>query len=193
MQSYRKEMGINDNHVLIGCTGRLVRQKDYASLIHAMTLIKNLSGDRTFVLLLAGDGPDREILEGLVRKLGLEQQVHFLGFVKEIPQFLTALDIYVLPSLWEGLSISLMEAMAAGKPIITTNILPNAELIKHQENGLLVNPQSPDQIAYAIKRFTEDHDLRRRCADAAQKKVMDDYTLERMYSSQVCRFMRSSV
>ncbi len=79
--------------------------------------------------------------------------MEFLGFTRDIPGFLQSLDVFVSPSLREGLSISLLEAMAAGLPIVTTSIAPNAELIEHEVTGLLVPIHSPEALAHAIARF----------------------------------------
>lgn len=90
--------------------------------------------------------------------------------------------MFISPSLWEGLSISLLEAMAAAKPIITTTILPNAELIQHESTGLLVAPKRPDQIAEAIQHLWQDSALAARCGAAARQRVVDHYTIERMFN-----------
>jgi glycosyltransferase involved in cell wall biosynthesis len=146
-----------------------------------MVPLKQLLKGRPFALLLVGDGPDRKKLENLATSLGISEEVCFLGFRQDIPKILSALDIFVSPSLWEGLSISLLEAMAAAKPIVTTSILPNAELIQHEVTGLLVPPKSPEQIAKAIVRFVEEPDLAQRCAIAARQCVLEHYTIDRMF------------
>jgi glycosyltransferase involved in cell wall biosynthesis len=180
-EAMRRELDVPEGQLTIGNTGRLAEQKDNQSLIQAMAPLKSLMPDRPFCLLLAGDGPDRQMLESLVRSLGLEERVRFLGFREDIPAFLAGLDVFVNPSLWEGLSISLLEAMAAARPIVTTSILPNAELVEHEVNGLLVPPKSPEQIAQAIARFAREPELAQRCGLAAQQRVLKDYTIERMF------------
>ena len=107
--------------------------------------------------------------------------MRFLGFCREIPAFLAGLDVFVSPSFREGLSISLLEAMAAARPIVTTSILPNAELIEHEVTGLLVPPRDPEQVAEAIARFAREPGLAQRCALAARQRVLDHYTLDRMF------------
>ncbi|MCH8877478.1 MAG: glycosyltransferase family 4 protein [Chloroflexi bacterium] len=177
----RNELGISEDTLVIGNTGRLMPQKDNQTLIRAMEHIGSLVTGRPIILLLAGDGPDRPMLEDIVHSLGLGEQVRLLGFRRDIPAFLAGLDIFVNPSLWEGLSISLMEAMAAAKPIVTTSIPPNAELIQQGVTGLLVPPNSPKQVAEAIAQFVREPGLAQRCAGAARQRVLEHYTIDRMF------------
>ena len=180
-RTLRTELGISEDTLVIGNTGRLRTQKDNQTLIRAVLHLKVLVPGRRTVLLLAGDGPDRPMLEDIVHSLDLSDQVRFLGFRRDIPAFLAGIDIFVNPSLWEGLSISLMEAMAAAKPIVTTSIPPNAELIEHEVSGLLVPRKSPEQVAEAIARFVQDPGLAERCAKAARHRVLEHYTIDRMF------------
>jgi glycosyltransferase involved in cell wall biosynthesis len=177
----RKELNIPLGHLVIGNTGRLAAQKDNDTLIRAMGPLKRMLSDIPFILLLAGDGNDRGKLEALVDSLGLKEHVRLIGFWKDIPSFLAAIDIFATPSLWEGLSISILEAMAAGKPIVATSIPPNAELIENEVTGLLVPPKSPEKIAEAITRLVRESELAQHCATAGRRRLMDEYTIGRMF------------
>lgn len=177
---FRQELGIPADHMLIGNTGRLWPQKDNETLIRAMVHLKSHVTHIPFVLLLVGDGPDRQKLEDMAYSLGLGEQVKLLGFRRDIPAILAGFDIFVNPSLREGLSISILEAMASAKPIVTTSILPNAELIEHEVTGLLVNPRSPEQVALAISRFVNEPELAQKCGETARQRVLERYTLDRM-------------
>lgn len=177
----RRELGLSDDHLLIGNTGRLAAQKDIASLIRAMPLLPGLLGGRPFALALAGDGPERADLERLRDGLGLGDRVRFLGFRRDIPELLDSFDIFVSPSLWEGLSISILEAMAAARAIVTTAILANAELIDHEHTGLLVPTRDPAAIAAAITRLAASPALARRCAAEARARAAREYSIERMF------------
>jgi glycosyltransferase involved in cell wall biosynthesis len=177
----RREFNLANNCVVIGNTGRLSPQKDNANLIKAMWHLKSLVTNVPFTILLAGDGPDLDELKGLVTELNLNKEVHLVGFRTDIPAFLAAIDIFVCPSLWEGLSISLLEAMAAAKPIVTTLIAPNAELIEDEITGLLVPPKDPKQIAQAIARFVEDPKLAHECGAAARHRLLNKYTIDKMF------------
>lgn len=180
-EAFRRQAGIAPDCLLIGNTGRLAPQKDHPSLIEGMARLRDLLPDLPFTLMLAGDGPDLPALEALAAAHSLENRVRMPGFLENIPAFLAAVDIFISPSLWEGLSISLLEAMAAARPIITTSILPNAELIEHEKTGLLVAPRRPEQIASAAARFIKDPALARACGSAARQRVMEKYTIGRMF------------
>lgn len=177
----RRELDIPADGLLIGNTGRLAPQKDNETLIRAMAYLRSLIGDTPFALVLAGEGRERKKLQGLARSLHLGERVQFLGFRRDIPDFLAALDVFVSSTLWEGLSNSLMEAMAAGKPIVTTSISPNAELIDDEVMGLLVPPRSPKHLARAIARFVQEPELAQYCASAARRRVLAHYTIDRMF------------
>lgn len=181
-QELRRELSIPEDCLLIGSTGRLAPMKDYDSLVRAMPYLSSLLPNSSVRLLVTGDGPDRHHLEALVHSQGLDDQVQFLGFRQDIPAFLAALDIFVTSSLREGLSISLLEAMAAAKPIVATAILPNAELIEPEVTGLLVSPKAPEEIARAIARFVQEPELAEKCAGNARQRVLQDYTIDRMLS-----------
>jgi len=180
-REFRRSLKIPEEYIVIGGTGRLAPQKDNSTLIRSLVALKGFLPSRRFCLVLAGDGPEKQELEDLSRSLGVSEQVRFLGFYKDIPRLLDGVDIFVSTSLWEGLSISLLEAMASAKPIVATNILPNAELIEHEVTGLLVPPKNPEEVAKAIVRFVNDPDLAQRCGIAARQRVLDRYTIERMF------------
>jgi glycosyltransferase involved in cell wall biosynthesis len=177
----REELGLPGSHLLIGSTGRLAPLKDNETLIRAMAVIKSLFPDLPFTLLLAGDGPDREKLESLVDSLELHKEVRLLGFYDAIPHFLGGLDVYVTLTHREGLSISLLEAMAAGLPIVSSAIPPNQELIEHGVSGLTVPLQDPEEAAAAIARLVREPELANTCGHNAQQRVLKDYTIERMF------------
>jgi|GEM_PF-1852772 len=177
----RLKLGFSDESLLIGSTCRLVAGKGIDNLIQAMAILKNLVKNIDCKLLLAGKGEDQAELEYLVKFLGLEEDVHFLGFQKKIPALLAATDIFVLPTHSEGLSISLLEAMAAAKPIVATSIPANAEVIQHKLSGLLVPVKNPLSIAKAIATFYNKPNFSKQCSVAARKRVAEYYTLERMF------------
>jgi len=178
---FRNTLKIPDDCLVIGGTGRLSSQKDNASLVRGVARLREILPDLNFLVLLAGDGPDLPQLEALTRELNLTGHVRFLGFWREIPEFLAALDIFVSPTLREGMSISILEAMAAAKPIVATSIAPNAELIENGVTGLLTPVKSPEKIAEAIARFVREPELAQKCATKARERVLKNYTLERMF------------
>jgi glycosyltransferase involved in cell wall biosynthesis len=180
----REELGLPPDCLLIGSTSRLAKQKDLESLVRSVPFLRKLLFGRKLVVLLAGDGPERAALEALAVKLRVNHYIRFLGFRRDIPQFLAALDVFVNTSLWEGLSISLLEAMAAERPIVTTDIEANAELIEDAATGFLVGVQAPEEIAVAIAQFARDKRLATRCAKAARRRLLAEFTLDRMFQDQ---------
>lgn len=169
------------NSVVIGTTGRLAKLKDVQSIILAISILRLSDHSRDYYLEIAGEGEEKAELQKLVGSLHLQKYVRFHGFIQNIPEFLNKIDIFVSASLREGLSVSILEAMAAGKPIVATNIQPNAELIESEETGLTIPVNSPERIAEAFKRFIENPDLARSCGINAQKKVLERFTLDRMF------------
>ena len=180
-QKMRQELGFSDSQILIGTTSRLVPGKGNEILIKALTHLKEINQKDPVTLLFAGDGIDRRKLENLANSLGLADQVRFLGFVEDIASFLAAVDYFAIATLTEGMSISLLEAMASAKPVVATSIPPNQELIHNKTTGLLVPVNSPTAMANAITRFMKNPVLAARCAMAAQQRVKNYYTLERMF------------
>ena len=177
----RSTLKIPDGCFVIGGTGRFSPQKDNATLIYGAARLREILPDLNFLVLLAGDGPDLPQLEALTRELNLTEHVRFLGIWHQIPEFLAALDVFVSPTLREGMSISILEAMAAAKPIVATSIAPNAELIEDGVTGLLTPVKSPEKIAEAIARFVREPALAQKCATEVRERVLKNYTLGRMF------------
>lgn len=152
---------------------RLHPQKGHAYLLAAAAQVP----DATFVF--AGDGPLRAELEAHARDLGVADRVLFLGERADVPELLTAVDLVVLPSLFEGLPVSVLEAMAAERPVIATAIGGTDEAVTHERSGLLVPPRNPEALASAIRRLRSDPEFARRLAQAGRERV------EREFSSAV--------
>jgi len=147
-QEARNKLGLNDEFAII-TVARLERRKGLEFLIRALPELKF-----PFVCLLVGDGEERGNLENLSEKLGVSDKVKFLGQIdsKEIPGYLAAADCFVLPSLEEGFGIVVLEAQAAGLPVIGTNIGGIKDIIENGKTGLLVEPADPKEIAVAITK-----------------------------------------
>lgn len=147
-QAVRKTLGVKTQEPLIGTVGRLEERKDHAMLLSACALIKKEIPNARFILV--GDGPLREALEKQAEELGLGNSVIFTGVRQDIAALLAALDIFVLSSITEGISISLLEAMAAGKPCVVTRVGGNPEVITDQVTGRLVPAQNAENLSEAV-------------------------------------------
>ncbi len=178
----RQELGIGDRLMILS-TGRLAEQKGLEYLIRAAALLRERRSDVSIVL--AGDGPLMDALERLIHELGVGDLVRILGFRADVCDLLDAADLVVLPSLWEGLSISLLEAMAAGKPVITTTIGSNREVTNDGEAAVLVPPKSPRGLADAIVALADDPARRHELAHVAREVQARRYTIGRMLDSYV--------
>jgi glycosyltransferase involved in cell wall biosynthesis/ribosomal protein S18 acetylase RimI-like enzyme len=178
LANLRRQMGAGPRDVLILSPARLVEEKGLAYLIEAVALLpRSTPGYR---VAIAGDGPARARLERLARDRGVSDTVRFLGFRDNVGDLLAASDIVALPSLREGLSISLLEAMAAGKPIIATSIGSHRVLAAQAEMARLVPPANPTALADAIEQLAHDPELMRNLGTAARALFETRYTEERM-------------
>jgi glycosyltransferase involved in cell wall biosynthesis len=152
---------------------RLHPQKGHVYLLAAAAQVP----EATFVL--AGDGPLRLELEAQASALGIAERCVFLGERSDVPDLLAAADLLVLPSLFEGLPLSVLEAMAAERPVVATAIGGTDEAVVHEQSGLLVPPRDPVALASAIQRLRTDPGLARRLASAGRGRV------EREFSSEI--------
>ena len=170
-ETLRKRLEIKEDEKIITFVGTLRIVKGVKYLIKAMKIIKQKSPDTK--MMLVGDGEEREELESLVEELGLKERVKFIGRVQneEIPQYMVASDVFVLPSLSEGFPVTVLEAMASGVPMIATNVGGLPEIIKDGENGFLVEPKNPEEIAEKVLLLLEDDKLRERISRNNKKKA----------------------
>ena len=139
---------------ILGSVGRLSPKKGQATLLEAAALVLRRRPDVTFVLV--GDGPQRAELGAHAERLGLDGRLRFLGLVEDPIPLLPRMDIFVLPSHMEGMSNALLEAMAAGRPVVATNVGGNAEVVQDGVTGLLVPPRDPQRLAEALLTLLDD-------------------------------------
>ena len=190
----RSGLGLHDNQSIIGIVARLDPIKNHTCLIRAMKIIAT-SLPRT-VLLIIGDGPLRSQLEGLTAELGLQNHVKFLGARSDIPELLSVLDVFVLSSFSEGLSLTLIEACAAARPIVATDVGGNAEIVKHECNGLLVPSDQPEVMARAILEILTHDAKAKLMGKKGRKKFEEEFMLnamvkkyEALYESCLCELI----
>jgi glycosyltransferase involved in cell wall biosynthesis len=177
----RRSWGVGNGEFVILSMGRLAPEKGLEDLIEAAVILQK-SGSR-FRIVVAGDGPLRDPLSRMVADRGIADRVVFVGYREDVGNLLAACDQVVLPSLREGLSIALLEAMAAGKPIITTTIGSNVEVASQAEMAVLVAPGDPQALSQAILRCLRDPALRSGLGRNAQALFQERYTEDRMLSS----------
>lgn len=174
----RAGLGVSAHQKLLGGVGRLDRQKGFEYLIEAMALVRREYPDCRLVII--GEGPQRPELERRIEELGLSSVVKLLGFQPNVPDLLSAFDVFCFPSVAEGLPLALCEAMAASLPTVASDIPPNAEVAREGETALLVPPGQPELLAHAILRLLRDDALAERLSRAAVKVVREEFSHERM-------------
>jgi glycosyltransferase involved in cell wall biosynthesis len=173
----RKSLGLGTGPILL-CVGRLARDKGFATAIEALARL-----DSDARLLVLGSGPERALLEQTARRTGVSDRVDFLGSKPraEVVHHLAASDVFVFPTERdEAAPLVPLEAMAAGLPVVASDIGGGAELIESGKNGLLVPPASVDSLARAIDSLLADDALRRRMGEAARERIVERYTIEAM-------------
>ena len=164
------------------CVARVSYEKGLAFLIDAVAELRGRGHD--FELHLAGDGPDRAFLEDLTRRKGLTDRVTFLGYrtEAEVRRELEEADIFVLPSFVEGVPVSAMEAMAAGVPVIATNVGGTSELIQDGVSGILVRPSDTGGLCDAVLRLKDDPVLLARIVENGRRKVVEDFDSDKEFA-----------
>jgi glycosyltransferase involved in cell wall biosynthesis len=173
----KNSMGI-DSSCVIGTVSRLSIEKDQSSLIRAFA--KVASFDPTARLVFAGDGPLKDELQSLAMDLGVKNNVAFLGFRDDVNEVVQAFDIFVLSSLQEGISLSLLEAMALGKPTVVTNVGGNPEVVVDGLTGLIVQPENPEALANAIMKIMKGGDNADRMGEFGCKRIVAEFDIDKM-------------
>lgn len=174
----RKNLHINPDARVVGIVGRLSIEKGHRYFLEAAAKIINNINDVVF--LIVGEGPLKKDLIECASKLGIQDKVIFAGVRNDIPDIFAMLDIFVLPSLSEGLPMSLLEAMAAQKPIIATEVGGVPSVIKDRETGILIKPKSPEQLAEAINNLLSDKKLASEIAANARNLAEYELSIDSM-------------
>jgi glycosyltransferase involved in cell wall biosynthesis len=166
----------NSNYKIVGTIGRLHVQKGHAYLLEAAKLV--VEKFPTTVFQIIGDGELRQSLEQLSRALGIENNVQFLGTRPDVPELLAHMDVFVLPSLWEGMPIVILEAMAARKPIVASDVDGVSEIVVDKRDGILVPPRDAKELAQAISLILTDRGLAECLGQRAFDKVVSEFDIE---------------
>ncbi len=176
-ERWRADHGIPAEDVVFACVARLAPPKNHEALLKAFAALGDLTNAQ---LLIVGDGPLRAELEARIQALGISSRVRITGSRTDIPEVLAASDVFVLPSLYEGSPLSVMEAMAARRPVIATSVGGIPELVNSGETGLLVPPFNVTELARALRRLHADPGLRARFGAAAGRQAAQAFDISHM-------------
>lgn len=175
ISSLKEFFGIVDGETVFAVIGRLVKQKGHKYLLEAL---HNLNGNYNFKLLIVGDGPLRESLQQSVVSYQLQDRVLFTGYRSDIPKILEISDCLVLPSLYEGLPVCVLEAMAAAKPVIATDVGGTKTIVKNNETGFLVQPKDSTALTQAIINLINLPDRGKNMGQKARGIVKDNFSIK---------------
>ncbi|NOZ22679.1 MAG: glycosyltransferase [Planctomycetes bacterium] len=174
----RSRLGLSPNDFVVGCVGNLRPEKGQDMLLRAFR--KVLDGAPDAHLVLVGGGECFEKWQRLADELELGGRAHFLGIRHDVPQIMRVLDVYCLCSLCEGMPVSILEAMAAGKTIVATDVPGTNEAVENGKNGILVPPHDSDALSAALLHLYEHPRIARSLALAGRRKAEEEYSLKRI-------------
>jgi len=174
----RKRLGIPESTVVFGTLSRLDRVKDHTTVVNAFADV--LSKRKDCLLMIVGDGPERENIERRVQELGISKYVRMVGFTDEVHLYLSAMDLFLQPSREEGLSMTILEAMASGVPVIATPVGGTPEMIEDGVTGRLVGVADPRALSSAMVESIEEPERFLQMAKRALEKVKESFTLTAM-------------
>jgi len=170
-------LGIPSRAAVIGTVGRLTPIKGHRFLIEAARGVLAEHPDTVFILV--GDGESAEALSSLATRLGISGNIRFLGWRPDVAEIISAVDIFVFPSLNEGMGRAVVEAMALGKPVVASRVGGIIDIVRDGENGVLVPPADSDELAAAIKSLLADPAERERLGQEGKRQALL-YDAERM-------------
>lgn len=163
----RQSLHLSLQELVLVCVGRLIPQKGIDILLRVFATLPEGK------LIIVGDGSERSTLEEMIQDLHLGDRVQLLGTRKDIPDLLRMADIFVLPSRWEGLPMVILEAMAAGLPIVASAVDGTREVLVNEEMALLVQAESETQLRQALERMMRDQELRRTFQERVLKEIQN--------------------
>ncbi len=174
----RRELGMPEGDHIVGVVGNLYPVKGHQYLIEGIPAVLQTCPNTSFVF--AGRGELETQLKEQVHRLGLDKRVHFLGLRQDIPRILALLDVFVLPSLSEGLSMAILEAMIAGKPVVATQVGGNPELVVEGETGFLVPPRDSHALASRVATLLTNKQQAVQFAEQGRRRAEGQFSLASM-------------
>lgn len=174
----RAELQLTPDDIVLGTVARLDPVKNQALLLTATRRLRDEG--YPVRLLLVGDGPEREKLEAQVRELSLEKSVVFTGFQKNPADYLGLMDVFLLPSFTEGTSMTLLEAMCLGVPVIASRVGGTPEIVEHEKTGFLFDSGDEDGLLKAVKTLLDDPEAQRQMTTSARKRFQQRFSARQM-------------
>lgn len=171
---------VKNEELVIGTIAELTKNKGLAYLIDAGEILRNAVPRAPFRMFIIGEGEKRKELEAKIEKAGLQDTVHLLGFLPEASRLLSGFDMFVLPSLKEGLPYTIMEASSADLPVVATAIGGIPDIVGNQKSGILVPPGDAVRLANAVKTLMLKTDARTKMGRAGSEKIAKQFSLSRM-------------
>lgn len=189
-EQIKKNKGIPENQFVIGITGRLAAQKGHRILFEAISLLTRRKKD--FILLVIGNGPLEEELKELAQKKNIGNHCYWLGGLpqEQVYQLYGILDLLVMPSLFEGFGLVAAEAMAAGVPVIASDVDGLSEIITHNQNGSLVRPEDPNGLFNEIHSLIENETLRHQYSKKGISTVRARFDIEKFRLNWISLFLK---
>jgi len=174
----RNTFGISDSTYWIVSAGRLDAQKGFSTLITAAEII--IASNNSVVISIFGDGILKNELKKQITALGLNKQIKLEGYYNKLNQVFAAADLFVLPSLFEGMPNVLLEAMSMKTPVIATNVDGVGDVIKHNINGLIIEPENPEELSIAVMKLINNKQLSEFLSQNGYNKVTDTFSIKVM-------------
>jgi len=186
----RKELEIPDDSLIFGLIARMTKQKDPLILLKALKIL--ITNGQDCYLIYVGGGELLDNIKEQAVDLGILNNIRFVYFVKDVRPYLNLIDVYCLPSLWEGLSIGLLEAMAMRRSCVVSDIPPNTELIKEGINGRVVPIKKADRIADAINFYIKNGKLLKKHGQYSEEIIRSKFSLERMVNAVSILYLKAN-
>lgn len=178
--SFRKEIGLDRDTLSVGMVGRLVPIKNHEMFLNVARRIKNIAPDIKVKFIVIGDGETRKRMEGYAKKMNLEGDLIFTGWVKNLPAVYADLDVVALTSLNEGTPVSLIEAMTSGRPVIATDVGGVKDIVMDNENGFLIRSEDVDGFTNKLLELLKNKDKRRIFGARGREFAREQYSEERL-------------
>jgi len=177
--SKKHEIGLSDDDFVIGIVARLSPEKDHNTLLDAFHIVLD-NVDQSVKMVIVGDGILREELEQKAKSISINDKVIFLGERHDVPELLAIFDLFALSSITEGISLTLLEAMATGLPVVATNAGGNTEIVLDNQTGFIVPPKDPNRMAEAIMTIIKNNDMANQMRERGKDRVSKKFSLETM-------------